>query len=266
MALAPMNRASTARDIAMTPNTGADSNLWLLKHFSKHIGVLFVHYAIYDKHGRKCGQQHEFYSGFFIILDGQWYFVTAGHVFWREPEDKEIGLLQALKAGRIRFIEMSLAEYFGRNAKSRISTVLSAEEVVETVVYVNNSALGLDFALIPLRQWYVDSIKANGIEPLTQWCEDEATMYAVIGFPADEQQKYPARPNDIRAGVLHTAMIMMEKCERPDHHTKSKLPVFAAKLPDDEPYSAVGFSGSPIFAVHQVSERTGYCLLGIDYA
>jgi hypothetical protein len=59
----------------------------------------------------------------------------------------------------------------------------------------------------------------------------------------------------------------MDRCTLPNHLPKPSLSYFAAELPPGEPRSAVGFSGSPIFAVDVdvQGDKTYYSLIGIEY-
>ena len=99
-----------------------DSDLEFMKHLGKYLGVLAVRILRLDKNGKDIGKPiMQTYSGFFIKLDNQWYFVTAGHVFERH-DNNMIGLKQALDATAIRIIEASILDYFGPDAKVPFST------------------------------------------------------------------------------------------------------------------------------------------------
>src|SRR4051812_30147062 len=97
----------------MTKLQSADQDF--IKHLGMHLGVLVVKYVFLDAHGRdKGGPEMQSCSGFFIVLDDRWYFVTAGHVFYRT--DGPVGFKQAIDAKAIRVTEAFLADYFGPGA------------------------------------------------------------------------------------------------------------------------------------------------------
>src|SRR5438093_1201044 len=94
---------------SMTDTLAAD--LVFLEHLGKYLGVLAVEFVFLDKEGKDKGKPvMQTYSGFFIVLDNKWYFVTAGHVI--ERTDGPVGLKQALDAKAIRITRAFLADYF----------------------------------------------------------------------------------------------------------------------------------------------------------
>src|SRR2546428_13677808 len=95
------------------------ADLVFLEHLGKYLGVLAVEFVFLDKDGKdKSKPQMRTYSGFFIVLDNHWYFVTAGHVF--ERTDGPVGLKQALDGKAIRIKRAFLADYFGPDAKNAL--------------------------------------------------------------------------------------------------------------------------------------------------
>ena len=257
--------------------TPTENDLLFLKYIGRHLGVLIVHYVPIDKNGNDVGQPlMQSYSGFFIDLDGQWYFVTAGHVFKRD--DGYLGLQQALDQNAIRIIKTDLADYFGIDARPHVfgptaawlPTKIELHDVLTKSVFVNEDALGLDFAFLPMGYLHVKSLKVNGIVPLTEnlWQGDgKAMKYDLVGFPDEEKTPSATTSSKDPDASVRPCWARMDKCDLPPHLPKPKGNYFAAKLPNDGPINPVGFSGSPIFAtdIDAVKNTTSYSLLAIDY-
>jgi hypothetical protein len=122
--------------------------------------------------------------------------VTAGHVFHRTGE--RAGLKQAIETRAIRVTRASIADYFGPGAKPHgsgaaktyLPTLIDFDEVIASVVFLNDETRGLDFAFVPLRTFYVQGVMANGVAPITEptWQPDlGAVMYVLVGFPNEEK-------------------------------------------------------------------------------
>jgi hypothetical protein len=262
----PWVRLLGAKFQTLAPKIPPENDLRLLDHLAQHLGVLNVEYNNLDASGKQVGKSAvKTYSGFFIDLDAQWYFVTAGHVFEGTGGD---GLLQAVKNKQVEIKGASILDFFGPNAKLEGGpTNIDFASVVQDTIIANDDPLGIDFAFMPLRDWYVTSIKGNGVIPLEiKNYKGTAQKYVVIGFP-DEEKKASPDPNNPQAGTIRLCFARMDKCRLPRHLKEPALPYFAAKLPDEGPASAMGFSGSPVFAVDVDLKkgRTYYTLIGIDY-
>ncbi len=213
------------------------------------------------------------YSGFFVVLDDLWYFVTAGHVF--ERSDGIVGLKQAVNDKRIRITRASIADYFGPDAKpygsgsDRIGlpTIIDFYEVLSATVFINDDSRNLDFAFLPLREFYVSGVTANGVKPLREddWQADgEPHKYVLVGFP--DEEKLPTSSDPTEAAEIRLCLARMDRCDLPGGVTTPAYPYLAAKLPDDGPITPVGFSGAPIFAARLDADgaTTFYWLVAIQ--
>ena len=252
----------------MTPISDADLEFFAL--LRQHIGLLGVEYEAIDSAGKPADMPRMLScSGFFIVLDGHWYFVTAGHAFQRS--DGEIGLWQALQAGSIRIKRSFIADYFGPGAQQSVSrplpTIVDFENVLSKSIFMEDDAAGLDFAFLPLRDFYADGIRSNGVVPLTEtlWQQPAGMKYVLVGFP--DEEKTPSPSNTGIDAAVRPCFARMDRCQLPSHLAKPTLPYVAAMLPDPGPTSPKGFSGSPIFAVDIDTEQdcTHYSLIAIDY-
>lgn len=257
----------------MTNFFGSDPHF--LQRFGKVLGLLGVEFVLLDAEGKdRAAAQLRTYSGFFIELDRRSYFVTAGHNF--ERSDGPLGLRQAIEAKAIRVTRAFLADYFGPDARSYwvdsqelpLPTIIDPDEPFLDTRFMNDDFTKLDFAFMPLKDFYIRSIKQAGVVPITeaQWQDrGEATKYALVGFP--DEEKSPSPEDSSADATVRPCLARMDRCDLPSHIEKPIVPYFAAKLPDDGPISPVGFSGSPIFGEYLNSETNtiDYSLVAIDY-
>jgi hypothetical protein len=252
-----------------------EAALAFLDHLGQHIGVLAVEFVHLDKIGQLTGApEMRSCSGFFIVLDGQWYFVTAGHVF--ERSDRMVGLKQAVDAKAIRITRAFIADYFGPRARHHgsgpgripLPTLVDFDEVLANARFLNDDRRGLDFSFVPLRELYVAGIAANGVTPLSEdmWHPDgEPDRYMLVGFP--DEEKSPSPTDSSEEADIRLCSLQMNQCDLPAHLAKPISPFLAVQMPDVDIASPVGFSGAPIFAV-RFDEATGnlyYWLVAIDH-
>jgi hypothetical protein len=246
----------------MTPTLEGD--LVFMDYLGRHLGVLTVEYVPLNDGKDNGNPLVETCSGFFIILDNQWYFISAGHVF--ERTDNKLGLRQALDQKAIRVTKASIADFFGSNVRVSTPTSIDFHSVIARTVVVIQDDVGLDFAFVPLQDRYSVAMHLNGIVPLTedQWQNHgDAGKYVLIGFP--DEEKTPSRTDASIDASVRMCMARMDKCDIPSHLPTPTLPYFAAKLPNDGPVKPVGFSGSPIFTQDNDATGTYYSLHAIDY-
>jgi hypothetical protein len=248
----------------------------VLKEVRKHLGLLAIEFVRLDSNGKHIGAaEMQSYSGFFVALDDEVFFVTAGHVLQRDGTDGRLGLVQARDAKAIRINRAFIGDYFSPHAETYSSgsgeliplpTIVELSHLLEKAVYFNDKATGLDFAFMPLREFYVRGITANGTVPITEawWQENvRATKFVLAGFP--DEEKTPSATDTSAEATVCLCFAVMERCELPDHLSRPSLPYFAAKLPDSDPISPVGFSGSPIFGVVEEPGKASYTLVAIDH-
>lgn len=152
---------------------------------------------------------------------------------------------------------------FGADAKSQLPTYISYEGVPK--IYVNNWDLGLDFALLPLRGFYVEGLKQNGIIPFEErhWRMEEievADAYGVLGFPCGDKKEGDAYADE----WVRPLFVLVEPCDPPEDAPETEVPIFTAKLLSEKPASAVGLSGGPILAIKRSEGQTQYWVVAIQ--
>jgi hypothetical protein len=186
-------------------------------------------------------------------------FVTAGHVF----QDPEKGLEVLLRKGKIKILQTSIMDYFGHGASSQIPTVISYDEIPR--IFIDDDKLGLDFAILPLRDLYVMGLTSNGVQPFKEenWLLGKVSQpdtYGILGFPDEEKDEEDPNISWVRPVLV--------KCERilpPKDAPQTTFPMFVGKLLSAQPGSALGLSGGPILAIKNgPGRRTEYMLVGLQ--
>ena len=219
----------------------------ILAFFCNHLVSFCGSYVALDANGREIGEHKPFtFSGFVMAVRGVWCLVTAGHCI----ENLE----KPLRAKKIRITGSYLADYFG-----------SAPKVEEPMPFdydgahafgVNDDSAGLDFALIPLREFYKMSLQANGIRAISEenWVSQDPSacdFFALAGLPdclVQNPDKFVPH-GDRMAVAVSPAMAWVNPVSLPpaDMPTAT-FPWFIGKVGSaaDLP-SIVGMSGGPIF-------------------
>ena len=240
-----------------------DSAQLLMEMFCRHLGALGIQYVFLDSNGNPSSEEKSAsYSGFFISLDDDWYFVTAGHVFHNEGK----GLHELVENGQIRITQSSICDYFRQTATHRICVPVDFDSL--PIFTVNDSTNELDFALIGLRAFYVDALRANNVRPITETNIDADHEYPelvhkILGFP--NETKIDGDDSGHTLEWLQPALVGIEKLQEDSEVARTKPNMIAAQLLADELNSPVGLSGGPVFALTRLdSGLTGYWAIGIQ--
>jgi hypothetical protein len=127
----------------------------------------------------------------------------------------------------------------------------------------------MDVGLMPLRDYYCDHVRANGVRPLpvAPWqgrTPPRFDSYALLGLP-DEEMEQVERMGPRGPQIGYSAALTLVGVEAltspPPEHIRSPIPRFAGLLNDGNALESVeGMSGGPILGI---SKREGG---GWDYA
>ena len=135
---------------------------------------------------------------------------------------------------------------------------------------------GLDYGLIPLREFYVNALAANGVEPITEehyekdWPADFHT-YAMIGTPG--QTVSLARQGDRDTKFSQSVMVIrLEREYDPPEELIAPFDRFYGRIlmPEDSPEWHVigkdirGMSGGPVIAIRHDDERLRYWVIAVQ--
>lgn len=234
----------------------------LLEYVSRHLGALGVQYVVVEPDGTESEEHVAAYSGFFLTLGDNWYFVTAGHAF----NEKDSGIHELQKQGRIRVTQCSINDYFRHSAQYISGIPVDFDSL--PIFSVFDQANELDFALIELRPFYVEALRANDVRPITDTDLDATHGYPelqlrVLGFP-DESTVRESGEESITTW-LQPSFVAVERLPHDAPLAKAKPKMIAARILADELASPVGLSGGAVFALTRLSDdKTGYWVVGIQ--
>ncbi|WP_439631443.1 hypothetical protein [Gemmata sp.] len=238
------------------------SGLGLVRLVSRHLGCLVVNYQCMENGTATGIERAASFSGFFVEILDRWSFATAGHVF----HDADVGLETLRLANRIQITGVRIFDGFGSDAIVPHPTLMTPDDLQG--YSIDEGTRGLDFALIPLRDLYVDSFRANGIAPFQprHWTgEVDGTRFAValLGFP-EEDKVYPTAGDDFD-GSVRASLVWVLPCDLPPGSPVREYPMFTGRIPTERPASPVGLSGGPVLEFYRLKDgQVMYRLLGLQ--
>jgi len=203
-----------------------------------------------NEQGEVIGERHFCCSAFIIDICGVWCLLTAGHIF------KEID--KGVEQKKIRLLKFGISDYFNELAINKDSY---AYDYSEHRIDVDEE--GIDFALLPLRDYYRNLMTANGVIPIpvAAWVGQSPPVfhsYALLGIP-DEKQVAVEREGDRGPQIGHEVCLTMVGIEAmetpPADQIISNVPRFAGYLRDNDVLeSAKGLSGGPIIGINRLED------------
>jgi hypothetical protein len=215
------------------------------------------------ENGQSVGEEKMVaYSAFVIDVLGTWCVATAGHNFGDE-------IFGGPAQGRIQFNNFLLADYFG--PKPVLKQPIPFHFDPEAIAYLEKRELGLDFALLPLRDFYRRSLEANGIVPILRpnWAnvhKFDFEHYAVIGLPStlsEPTTQQGDRGEQIGLLVAPTLVWIDRLTKIPDTIDCPSQEWFFGKVGIE--FSMKGMSGGPIFGLRKNDQgRLEYHTLAIQ--
>lgn len=212
--------------------------------------------------------QNFYGSAFILSVRRAWYVVTAGHIL-RDLDER-------LSAGR-KIVRSNLMDGMASGSVfPPIPFILGRTEEW----YVYDKDQGVDYALIPLREFFVRQLLAAGVTALEETSvgslDLDADEYYLLGFPQEAVRTTSYRFGDtIHVTTdLGTPLLPVERVAAPPDYMKKSCPRFYGKVPNGSfdmenmngaPQSIVGMSGGPIFAVKRTSPTSGqYWILAVQ--
>jgi hypothetical protein len=227
----------------------------ILQHFVSITGMCIE----VDASGEQVGDEQRFaYSAFVIEIYGVWCLVTAGHV------------LQNMEAAcshpKMKMVRCSLADYFNPVAAVKKPTPFPFQESHR----LHMDQDGVDVGVIPLTDFYRDSLKSNGIVPIpvSSWrgyFPPKCDEYTLLGLPEEGISQIPSsatHEGGIRARLM---LIGLEPKPVPEDKIVSKIPRFCAALLDGGPLKSVkGMSGGPIIGIRANNGKGEYACIAVQ--
>lgn len=249
----------------MTQNQGAsDASNAFLDQFCKH--TVCLHWLDVAREGGDA--QNCYVSAFLLSVRNEWFLVTAGHVL-RAIDER-------LEAGR-RIVRSNLMDGTASGfAFPPITFILGRTEQW----YVYDEDQGIDYALVPLREFFVRQLMAAGVTAVDESSvgslDVDAGEYYLLGFPQEAVRTTSNRVGDtIHVTTdLGTPLLPIERIKAPPPHMARSWPRFYANVPrcgtsnrraKGVPDSIVGMSGGPIFALRRTSSTSAqYWLIAVQ--
>lgn len=224
----------------------------LLDFMCRHLVVLCADYQ-YLVDGLPHGEeQSAICSGFVIEIGRRWCYTTAGHTFHDAG-----GIGDLIRQGRIQVTRCRLYDFFGPNPVVREPTPFDLN--LDHVAYVHSPENSLDFAIVPLEDFYAQSLRANNIVPINRenWHgsdQIEFEGYGIVGAPA------PARGE---LGIRPTFVPIRRITELPENIVQPAEGWFTGQV--NIPFDMRGMSGSPIFGFNKLPNgQIGYRTVAIQ--
>lgn len=197
------------------------------------------------------------FSGFVVAVEGEWFYVTAGHILRR---------VQAALAGGSTFGIWRLGDQTAGNRFAGTAIPYAFE--IDRWFVLDDSDAGLDYATVHLGGLYRQLLEAGGVLPLGSgaWSDhtDEHEHWALVGIPS-ESVSYNQR-TQISARVVVAPLTPTSAPESAGNRAQNQ---FYAKLLEDSDgvvKDIDGMSGGPIFMLCDTGETWKYNLIGVQSA
>lgn len=206
----------------------------------------------------KSNEEHVvLFSGFVIAVDDVWFYVTAGHV----PRT-----IQSATAAGTKFDVWRFGDQTARGPFK--DTGIPFAYVADQWVVVEDDSVGLDYAALPLRDFYRQALELGGILPIRKdaWGDHvtEYDQWVLVGVPS-ETVTHDGR-SLITAKVVSVAL---EETEAPEGAGAKADNQFYGRLIEGSETvvkNVEGMSGGPIFATKKIDNAIKYKVIGVQSA
>jgi len=230
--------------------------LWdvLMRHFGRHFVVLAgTYYQLDDAGKRSSGEKFYFYSGCVFSVKGEWWIVTAGHVF----DDLE----PAVARKQVEVAQQFLVDYFGENPRDPHPIPFDFLSMRKVWKYEK----GLDFAVIPLTPLYRKLLEKSNIVPFNEEAfvpppDIEYYHYHIYGCP-----EYLSKDNRMASDQPLTGFVnaVFPKLKRVPDDTTYEYPRFKG-IVQKGLKDVTGLSGSPIIGLSMYKGNHIYSVLALQ--
>lgn len=226
------------------------------KAFFQALGKHFVSLSCTQRVPGSDKEKGLIFSGFVVEIDGVWFYITAGHI---------LRGLQAAQAGGTTFDYWRFGDETAGNSFKGQGVPYYYR--YEDWWVLEDKALGLDYAALPLRDLYVSNLQAGGVVPITKsaWGThlEKADQWAVIGVPSESV-------DDSVEGELTARYVgvILEPADAPQTAGTREENQFYARRSDIPQVlnDMDGLSGGPVFAMAKVDGKRRYKVIGVQSA
>ncbi|MBI3523753.1 MAG: hypothetical protein HY066_04385 [Betaproteobacteria bacterium] len=197
------------------------------------------------------------FSGFMIDVQGEWFYVTAGHII---PK-----IFKALAAGS----SFDVWRFGDQTAGDRFKGIAVPYDFnADTWLVLEDQDLGLDYAAVHVGNFYRRQLEAGGVTAIGKeaWSDHttECDHWSLVGIPS-ETVDYDG-VTIITARVVIAPLVPAEEPELAGNKVQNQF--YAKPLDGSDAFfkDADGFSGGPVFALKRVSDKWLYGVIGVQSA
>jgi hypothetical protein len=196
------------------------------------------------------------FSGFFMAVKGEWFYMTAGHIL------RDIRI--ALKAGST----FDVWRFGDQTAGNRFhDTAIPYAFDIEQWCVLENSFVGLDYATVHIGGLYRKQLEAGGVTALDRnaWGHhlSEHDHWVLAGIPK-ETVSYDGKT------IISAKFVMapLTSTDPPSLAEGSENKFYASLADDSERVVSdiVGMSGGPVFMLRLVEGNWKYKVIGLQSA
>ena len=220
-----------------------DNGKRFVSFMSNHLVALTGNYRSFNK-GRLYHEGVYAFSGFVMEFHENWYWTTAGHCL-------EAELDRRIQRGELDLISSGFADYFGSNVRS--VNIIPYTYEIGCSFRLDDSKLGMDFALIPLPDLIRLALEHNGITPVSRanWVQQkklEFSHYKMLGFPVSDAHDAGIRP----------VMVAIDRLQ-PDEIDEPETTWFVGRINAGvRDFDIKGMSGGPIYGFRKAADGRWY--------
>ncbi len=196
------------------------------------------------------------FSGFVIAIDDVWFYVTAGHV----P--------RAVQAGMEAGGQFDVWRLGDQAARGPFSHGIPFDFDFDQWIVLDEQAIGLDYAALPLRNLFREALERGKVVPLTKnaWGDHvtEHDQWVLVGVPAESV----AHDGDsiLTARVVGVALTTTDPPDGADAKAENQFYARLTDASDKVLKNVEGMSGGPIFATKKDEDDIKYTVIGIQSA
>lgn len=197
-------------------------------------------------------------SCFVVELANVWFLLTAGHVIKGEN-----GLERAAAEG-YRLDKVQIVDAFA----GRSTTPLPITFELAEWVAIDNDELGLDFAALPLKQFFCEGLAAVGVSPIESHAIGQAEFHddsqlVIVGVPTES---FKLKGND---GTMKLLLVPLTEYGGSDFPVKGDTVLATmGENPAEEAHRVndiAGMSGCPVFRiVNKAGQQKKYWAVGVQ--
>lgn len=223
-----------------------------LQEFGRHFVTLSCMYTPPNS----TEELAKLFSGFVIAIDEVWFYVTAGHV----PRTIHAGIQAGGKFEVWRLGDQAAGGPFSHGIPFHFE--------YDQWIVLDDQAIGVDYAALPLRDLYREALERGNVRPLTKsaWGDHltEHDQWVLVGVP---NESVAHNGNSLLSARV--VGVALEDTDVPEGAGSKTENQFYARLIDGSERvvrDVEGMSGGPIFSTKKSGEDIRYTVIGVQSA